>query len=479
MSNSKKQADNEVFYTLLPATAKDRVYSMFDIWGVQICFGIAAWFFLIGSQTGMWLDAKEAIPTVIFGNCFALLLMAPIAIISARYGVEQMQGTIGIFGQRFTPINLIMFYVTVFCGLALATSMFGKSATKFWAAIFGPDHFLSQNYIVWALICLVLGLLVAWLGPDSMKLLINLAAIFMVVVLIGLVIYLFKFHGATEIFNAKPAAPLVVEGSAALNHRWNIAAAFEINVGLGLSWTYWYGQWTRLAKTEGGAYHGCLWGWGGLSAIAGVFSALAALAIQQYDPTTWLVEVGTKTGITILPIIGLLLMAVANIMAVTTLIYPGAISFRTHYPKVSWNVSLAVTSVPALALILIPGFYDSIASIYSLVGALCVLYGAIIVVDYHFLTKGVYDLRSTFNKKQGYMYWHGFNPAAAIAWICGAVFYLWTFNPFYLTSANGWFPYITAGVPTCILTGIIYYVLMKTWVMKVWPQPIKLVKDEK
>lgn len=476
MSKGTKSAENEVFYTLIPATQKDRIYSMGDIWGIQICFGIAAWFFLIGSQTGMWLPAKTAIPTVIFGNCFALLLMAPIAIISARYGVEQMQGTIPIFGQRFTPINLAMFYVTVFCGLALATLMFGKGAVKFWTAIFGPDHFLSQNYYIWALLCLILGLLVAYLGPDTMKWLINAAAVFMVIVLIGLVIYLFKYHGVREIFNAKPAAPIVIDGNPALSHRWNIAAAFEINVGLGLSWTYWYGQWTRLAKTEGAAYHGCMWGWGALSAIAGVFSALAALAIGQYDPTVWLVEVGKNTGITFLPIIGLLLMAVANIMAVTTLIYPGAVSFRTHYPKVRWNTALAVSSVPALALILIPGFYDSIASIYSLVGALCVLYGAIIVVDYHFITKGVYDIRRTFNKKEGYMYWHGFNPAALIAWICGAVFYLWTFNPFTITSPSGWFPYITAGVPTCVLTGLIYYVLMKSWVMKVWPQPLKLEK---
>jgi nucleobase:cation symporter-1, NCS1 family len=100
-------------------------------------------------------------------------------------------------------------------------------------------------------------------------------------------------------------------------------------------------------------------------------------------------------------------------------------------------------------------------------------------VDYHFISKGVYDMRQVYNKKEGYIYFHGINPAAAIAWIVGAVFYLWTYNPFTMVSANGWFPYISAGVPTCILTGAIYYTVMKVWVMKAWPQPLQLIKAEK
>ena len=477
MGKAQNEANQEVFYTMIPAKKKDRIYSAVDLTAIQICFGIGAWFFLVGSQTGMWLEAKVAIPTIIFGNTFGLLLMAPIAIISARYGVEQMLGTVTIFGQKFTIVNLLMFCVTAYCAIALATLMFGKAAVQLCAVILGPDNFLAQSPLAWALFALVCGFFSAAAGPNAMKNFVRTSAALMICVLVGLVIYIFTQYGADAIFAAKPAAPLVTENPA-LDGRFNIAAGFEINIGLGLSWTYWYGQWTRLAKSESGGYHGCMWGWGGLAAAAGVFAALAALAIQQYDPTSWLIDVANKTGNVTLPVIGLLLFALANITSVATVIYPGAITFRTHYPKLPWNASLAIATLPGFALIVIPGFYDKIASIYSIIGGLCVLYGAIIVVDYHFISKGVYDIRQVYNKKEGYQYFHGINPAAAIAWIAGACFYLWTYNPFTLASPNGLFPYITAGVPTCLVTGIIYYILMKAWVMKAWPQPYLLVKDD-
>ena len=474
--SATSEANEEVFYTMIPARKQDRIYSAVDLTAIQVCFGIGAWFFLVGSQTGMWLEAKVAIPTIIFGNTFGLLLMAPIAIISARYGVEQMLGTVTIFGQRFTIVNLLMFCVTAFCAIALATLMFGKSAVRLCSVILGPDNILSLHPVAWALFALVMGFISAAAGPKAMKNFVRTSASLMILVLVGLVIYIFTQYGADAIFAAKPATPIVVEGDPSLSFHWNVAAGFEINIGLGLSWTYWYGQWTRLAKSEAGGYHGCMWGWGGLAAAAGVFAALAALAIQTYDPTAWLIDVAEKTGSVVLPVIGLLLFALANITSVATVIYPGAITFRTHYPKLPWKASLAIATIPGFALIVIPGFYDKIASIYAIIGALCVLYGAIIVVDYHFISKGIYDMRRVFNKKEGYMYFHGINPAAAIAEIIGAAFYLWTYNPFTMASANGWFPYITAGVPTCILTGLVYYILMKTWVMKVWPQPLTLQK---
>lgn len=33
-------------------------------------------------------------------------------------------------------------------------------------------------------------------------------------------------------------------------------------MGLGFAWTYYWGQWSRLAKTELAASHGPWWGWG-------------------------------------------------------------------------------------------------------------------------------------------------------------------------------------------------------------------------
>ena len=51
----------------------------------------------------------------------------------------------------------------------------------------------------------------------------------------------------------------------------------------------------------------------------------------------------------------------------------------------------------------------------------------------------------------------------------GLAFYLTTLNPLTWESPNGLFPYISAGIPTFIITGIVYIVLMKCWVLKKFP----------
>jgi len=48
----------------------------------------------------------------IFGNTFGQVLMVPISLVPARYGIEQMLGTVPIFDRGFTPFNRVMFYMT-------------------------------------------------------------------------------------------------------------------------------------------------------------------------------------------------------------------------------------------------------------------------------------------------------------------------------------------------------------------------------
>jgi hypothetical protein len=47
------------------------------------------------------------------------------------------------------------------------------------------------------------------------------------------------------------------------------------------------------------------------------------------------------------------------------------------------------------------------------------------------------------------------------------VFYLWTLNPHTWTSSNGWFPYITAGLPSYAVAFVVYAVLMKVWILPI------------
>jgi len=448
----------EIFFNLLPTRKSERVYGFWDFLAVQICFGIAAWFFLVGSLTGLTLDARDAIPIILFGNAIPLFLIAPMAVIFARYGVEQWLGSSAVLGHRFKDIWLFVYITSSFGWIAYASFLFGESAIKFVKVFDGPLMFTEEvpGAVVFAIVATLMGTYLAYLGPTALKHLIHAAAIFLLVVLVFFTWTVFSKFGFDAILSAKPAQPLETLA-------WSRASAIEYNVGLGFSWAFWYGQWTRLARTESSAFHGCLWGWGILAATAGIFSAFVALALGVYDPSEWIVSLGGG-----LAALGLLLFAVANVSSVAALVYPMSITLRSRFPNLSWFYAVLICSLPAI-LLENPLVFQSYGVYLAYIALLSGTYGGIMIADYFLVNHGktswrIRDLYIT-GPASRYWYWGGFNPAAVIATIAGAGFYLWTLDPLAWVSPNGLFPYITAGIPSFFVSFVVYGVLMRFWVL--------------
>ncbi len=465
---SSKNTNTEVYYTLLPTAGRERTYKFWDLLAVQICYGIAAWFFLAGAQTGLYLPAKEAVPTILAGNCIPLFMIVGCGLVASRYGVEQLTSTRGIFGNKGTTLVLWMYLLCLYPSQATLCLLFGQSATKFSGSLFGENLLSSEGFGVtfFGLLALVIGGFIAWLGPNALKWFTRISAICMFAILAGLIVYVLNMYGIDYIFNAEPREPIMIDGEPSA--AWSRASALETNVGIGLSWAFFFGQWTRLADSESTAFHGTMWGWGLLAAIAGVFAAFTALATGIYDPTIWLVNISEDTGIPFLSILGLLLMAIANVSSFATATYPATISLRSRFPKLKWVPALMICIIPVLFL-LNDDVYNAINKVFSFIACLSSIYGAIVIADLLFVCKGRFSIREMFNYSKGYSYWKGYNPGALVAMAAGLAFYLTTLNPLTWESPNGLFPYISAGIPTFIITGIVYIVRMKCWVLKKFP----------
>ncbi len=468
---ASNKTTTEVKFSLQPVEGgKFRTMNGWDLMAVQICWGIAAWFFLTGAQTGLYLPAKEAIPTIIAGNCIPLVFIALSGILGARYGIEQFTLSTNVFGRKLTGIFCVFGIVAIMIPNASASLMFGQAMTKFVSIFSESSSFASGGFGVmfWAFFCAIVGAGIAYFGPDVLKWFTRVAAVGMILVLMVFVIYILFYYGIDKIFDAKPQGQIAPTDDAVLNLKWNRASALEINFGLGISWAFCFGQWTRLAKSEAGGYHGCMWGFGLLSAVAGTFSAFAALAIGAYDPTLWVLQISEETSISMFSIIGLLLMAVANISSIATVTYTMALSARVRFPKFKWTPTCIVVALIPLPLIS-PDMYEKITNIYAVVALLTTMYAGCLVADYLFISKGKLNLRECYNRKDGYNYWKGYNPAALVATLAGMTTYLLIYNPITLESATGLFPYITAGFPTFAVTIIVYTLCMKCWVLKKYP----------
>lgn len=471
MSN-KNDVQGAVYTSLLPANKSERVYGMWDLIFVQICFGIAAWFFLTGSQAGCLLPAYQAVPVILFGNCVGIFLISFLSVSPTRYGCEQLTVTVGVFGQKGSILMTFFFLIACYPALALATLMFGQSAIKFVEMLGGTGFWTQEGMAVsiFAFVALVGGTIIAYLGPTALKWFTRISAVSMAVILAGLIIYIFAYHGVDAVLNAEPCAPYTdAEMGEGMGSKWSKATALEANLGLGMSWGFFFGGWSRLAKSEPNGYHGCQWGWGVLAAVAGLFAAFAALAIGEYDPTAWFAEVSSNTGSVILPLAGLILFAIANLTSVATLVYPEAVAVKSRMPKFGWIPALLISVIPVIFMLNNTVYY-MVSSVYAFIGLVTGCYSAIIVADHFFISKGRFRMREFFSRR-GYMYANGWNPAAIISIVVGLSTYLSILNPLTWTSLTGIFPYTTAIIPTFFVTATVYTVLMKTWVLKKYKIP--------
>ncbi len=448
-----KSATSSAWFTLLPTLPKDRVYRMFDMLAIQICFGIAAWYFLVGGYTGLYLPAKEAIITVIFGNQVPLFLISLLALYSARYGVDQWIASRAILGYRFNDILLIAFYLGSSVGwIAYAALLAGNSVQKINKGFGGPAIFSDPYFgpVIFAIVAIIIGWYNAYLGPTALKWTSRFAAVFMLIILSYFIYYILVTVGIDTVFKESPKGSVVTDFGVPedMARNWALALTLEWNVGLGFSWAFWYGQWTRLTKSESAAYHGTLWGWGLLAVIAGVFPALTAIMLGSFDPTDWIL-----TAPLTFAILALVLFALANITSIMMLIYPLSITSVSRFPRAKWFYVTLTFAVLGIIVTAIPGVFERYNVYLAIISLLTGVYGALLTGGY-FLTRGklsVEDLYDMSNNSK-YHFKGGFNIAAVIATIIGVTFYLTTFNPITFESMNGLFPYISAGIPTYFVT---------------------------
>jgi NCS1 family nucleobase:cation symporter-1 len=89
-------------------------------------------------------------------------------------------------------------------------------------------------------------------------------------------------------------------------------------------------------------------------------------------------------------------------------------------------------------------------------GALTPIAG-ILICDYYILRRRKINLNDLYTPNGQYRYWRNWNPAALIAYGAAIV-----------VSIPFWSYLFITGI---IVSGVVYYVLMKFWIVKVYPQP--------
>ncbi|WP_257352345.1 purine-cytosine permease family protein [Pseudalkalibacillus decolorationis] len=450
MSKDQSSISKDVAFGFLPAKKNDRVFGLWDLILIQVGIGVSCFCLLVGGYTGMIVSAKEAIATILFGNAIPVLLIVPIAIYFARYGIDTFIGFRSSLGYLGSNIFYFIFMILTIGYMSIALFMSGQAVVKIASLLSFPEFFTTRSTGApfFSIVLFAFAFLVTFKGPLVIRKfnLIGVPAILLV--MFGLISILLLGQGLDQIFALRPAEPYE-------DHSRSIATALELNIGIGFSWLPYFGQYSRLAKSEKSAFNAGFLSYGVFVNVAAILGALTALVVASLDPTDWMIAIGgTWVGL-----IGLILLTLGNLTATIFLMYSQAISFKTVFPKKRWIFALA-TAIPTVLLLLSPGFYDAFNSFITVISYIMAVVGGIVISDFFFVKKQRVSIRDLYDTKGSYYYWRGINPSAITSFIVGTIAYWGLYNPL-LDTASGMFHYMTAGIPAYFAAGICYYVSAK------------------
>lgn len=103
MSKENSSISKDVAFGFLPASKSDRIFNLRDLILVQVVIGLSSFGLLTGGYTGTMLDAKQSLAAILFGNAFPMLLIVPITLYFARYGIDTFIGfrsSLGYLGSN-------------------------------------------------------------------------------------------------------------------------------------------------------------------------------------------------------------------------------------------------------------------------------------------------------------------------------------------------------------------------------------------
>lgn len=438
-----------------PLPARMRLWGFWEYTWANSALAIATWGFLIGGSLAGIVGVKDGILAIVLGNIVGVLLTSlAVCVSSGKYGVEQYTFLRSIFGPNGSRIVYILAIVLLTVGwLVVLGTMFGRSVDSAIAVIGDRAPTPDAWYIpVVTIAAIALTAFIVAKGPTSIKVFNTVVAPALFVVM-GVMVYLYlREYSAIELWELPALEQLTP------SHALNFMIAVEINIAAGFSWWPYIGNLSRITKTERVAFWPNLIGICFAACLGEVVGLVGAIVYGNADPTHWM----TKIGGVWLSVVVLVFIAFANVTSMANILYTAIAGLRQAFlrqlERFGWEkLTYMFCAAPVIAMFAIPGLYDGFITFMVWTAALYSALSGIMIVDYFWLRKSRVPLADLFDTtpRSSYYFWKGFNPAAMIALILGAIASIATFNP--QTLAHGlFFETTTASVFSLVVAGLVY-----------------------
>jgi NCS1 family nucleobase:cation symporter-1 len=418
-------ADQEARYGIVPLLAGDRIYSLPDLVFVAGSYAIATWCFFQGAAIATHQSFPQALLST-FGVCLSfVVLICLIGVMANKYGIDHWIISRAVWGHRGTPILLLTVLAATWGWGAINAQMFGESLLKLAAgAGIATDSPWAVKWL--ALICVVLGFMVALRGANSVR----LAARIMGILLLGVgALVVVLVLRSPDFGTAWHQGPLTAPADG-MSPRTAYMLGTEWNVAFVLAWFPVIGALTRLGRTQRAAHWGLWAGYGAMMAsfivigVAVAHVSAAGGATADGDPTSYLLTLGGPW----LGSLTLVLVGVANISTTAVGLYGTAISTKILYPTWRYEHVIGFWALFVAGLTLWGGvwtYYQVFLAIMGIINGPAV---GLLLADYWALRGRRVNLRGLFEPGV-YSYTGGINLVALGAFAVGVSAFLLVYDP--------------------------------------------------
>jgi NCS1 family nucleobase:cation symporter-1 len=442
---SEKRIKEEVEFGILPIRPKERKYGFLDLLLVLGGFSIASWCFTQGGYLGATLHPAMIVANTLFGFAFSIAIVAIVATIFTKYGIDQWIASRSSFGMIGSSVIMIVAWLSGWGWYALNSQMFGAAADKVTTAVGLP----SLPGFFWPVVVIIVPWVVAIFGPVALKWFTRIVVPAMVAVLLFMIVLVFTNTTIPELSTVEPIWTAYYPSSL-----YVLTLTLEWNIAFGFSWFPAMGGITRLAKGTRSTFW-AMWGAytiiAGIAVIAGAFTALYFGFLTggfSQDPTDWLTTIGSTYGV-----LSLILLAMANMSTNAVGFYAVTLSTKSIFPKIR-SVFVSIPWVIYLLLLTIGGWVTTFYPVFlAVVGITCAWGLGVLFGDYFLVRRQKIHVPSLFYFKNSlYGYTKGFNLIALVSLAIAVAFYFGIYDPWLSYPKHDAFLYLTASMPTFAIT---------------------------
>ncbi|MBN2566060.1 MAG: cytosine permease [Candidatus Eisenbacteria bacterium] len=459
-----QHSHRDAMFGIVPLVRKERIFGFLDMTFVLSALAIATWAFLTGGDMAFFVGFEAGVAAMVLGFAIAIFFVIISLLPNTKWGLEHFVFLRSIFGRHgVKPLIYIVNFLIIIGWMGILAIMFGRAATNVVNVLvgtgYGGDHIVV---VLFGLLALVISWLVVVKGPVALKWMNRIAAPGLFVVIIVMLVFLFAENSYSDLAVIQPLEPFG-------NKIVDFMMVVEFNAAAALSWWVALGNTTRFGKSQ----RGCAWaqviGFFVVGMVAQAVGFIAALSYGDADPTAWMIPLtGSTVGVLILVWIGF-----ANITSISVSSYMTLVALRQEgvrwLANANWGVLAAVfLGLSALLLIRPSAVYDNFFQFLLWLGLVYAPLVGLVVFDYYILRRQQIDMRALFDTRKGspYDFWGGWNIGAYICVGIGVVTYLLLLNPISLWYSAP-FPYLTATVPSLIIPGIAYLLMVRFWLRRV------------